>query len=232
MQVLLRFLKTYELGIYLLLGVAFLLYLRRMLLAWRVWQGALFGLEREEAERRLRGAFLGVVLSVGLMLTTFALVTFATPAQTGPLLLPTATLDLLATPATAAPDESTATPEGTPTPLPTPVLDTGGCVPDQVFITTPKTGDTISGEVTIEGTASIPNFGFYKVEFAPANEALFLTIGVGRVPRMQQPLIEGWDTSGIPPGDYVIQLVVTDNQGQALPPCRVRVHIAAPPAQP
>lgn len=229
MQALLRFLKTYELGIYLLLGVAFLLYFRRLLLAWRVWQGALFGLEREEAERRLRGAFLGVVLSVGLMLTTFALVTFATPAQTGPVVLPTATLDLLATP---LPEEASPTPEGTPTPLPTPVLDTGGCVPDQVFIASPQTGDTISGEVTIEGTADIPNFGFYKVEFAPASEALFLTIGVGRVPRAQEPLIEGWDTSRVPPGDYVIQLVVTDNQGQALPPCRVRVHIAAPPAQP
>ncbi|HEY58167.1 MAG TPA: hypothetical protein G4O04_06485 [Anaerolineae bacterium] len=229
MQALLRFLKTYELGIYLLLGVAFLLYFRRLLLAWRVWQGALFGLEREEAERRLRGAFLGVVLSVGLMLTTFALVTFATPVQTGPVVLPTATLDLLAT---TPPEEASPTPEGTPTPLPTPVLDTGGCVPDQVFIASPQTGDTISGEVTIEGTANIPNFGFYKVEFALASEALFLTIGVGRVPRVQEPLIEGWDTSRIPPGDYVIQLVVTDNQGQALPPCRVRVHIAAPPAQP
>lgn len=232
MQTLLRFLKTYELGIYLLLGVAFLLYFRRLLLAWRVWQGSLFGLEREEAGRRLRSAFLGVVLSVGLMLTTFALVTFATPAQTGPVTLPTATLDLLATPSTASPEEEIPTPEGTPTPLPTPVLDTGGCVPDHVFITAPQTGDTISGEVSIEGTANIPNFGFYKVEFAPASEALFLTIGVGRVPRVQQPLIKGWDTSRIPPGDYVIQLVVTDNQGQALPPCRVRVHIAPPPAQP
>ena len=232
MQALLRFLKTYELGVYLLLGLAFLLYLRRMIQAWRVWQGALFGLEREEAERRLRSAFLGVILSAGLMLTTFALVTFATPAQTGPVPLPTATLDLLATPLTETASAATPTPQGTPTPLPTPALDTGGCVPDQVFIASPQTGDTISGEVTIEGTANIPNFGFYKVEFAPANEALFLTIGVGRVPRVQEPLIEGWDTSGIPPGDYIIQLVVTDNQGEALPPCRVRVRIVPPPSQP
>ncbi len=229
MQALLRFLKTYELGIYLALGVAFLLHLRRMVQSWRVWQGALFGLEREEAERRLRSAFVGVLLSAGLMLATFALVTFAAPAQTGPVPLPTPTLDLLATPATTV---ASPTPQGTPTPLPTPALDTGGCVPDQVFISSPQTGDTISGEVTIEGTASIPNFGFYRVEFAPAQEALFLTIGVGRVPRVKEPLIEGWDTSSIPPGDYVIQLVVTDNQGDALPPCRVRVHIVAPPAQP
>ncbi len=229
MQAALRFLKTYEVGVYLLLGIAFLLYLRRMMGAWRALQGALFGLEREEAERRLRHSFLGVVLTLGLGLTTFALVTFAAPTAS-PVLLPTPTLDLLQTPGTP-PLGETPTPQGTPTPLPTPVLDTGGCVPDQVYITSPQTGDTISGEVTIEGTANIPNFGFYKVEFAPADEALFLTIGVGRAPRVNGPLIEGWDTSRIPSGDYFIQLVVTDNQGHALPPCRVRVRIV-PPASP
>ncbi len=227
MQAILRFLKTYEVGVYLLLGVAFLLYLKRMMSAWKDLQSALFRLEHEEAQRRLRRAFTGVVLTVGLALTVFALVTFAAPAQVGGIVLPTPTVDLLAAGGTPTPG-ATPTPEGTPTPLPTPVLDTGGCVPDRVFISSPSTGDTISGEVTIEGTADIPNFGFYKVEFAPANEALFLTIGVGRAPRREAPLIEAWDTSHLPEGDYIIQLVVTDTQGEALPPCRVRVHIAPP----
>ncbi len=231
MQAALRFLKTYELGLYLLLGVAFLLYLRRMVASWQVLQGALFDLERAEAERRLRGAFLGAAATLLVGLTVFALVTFAAPAQVAAPVLPTPTLDILASPAGTAGGEPP-TPQGTPTPLPTPKLDTGGCVPDQVFITSPRTGETISGEVTIQGTANIPNFGFYKVEFAPASEALFLTIGVGRVPRVDGPLIEGWDTSRIPEGDYFIQLVVTDTQGDALPPCRVRVHIAPPPPSP
>jgi hypothetical protein len=34
-----------------------------------------------------------------------------------------------------------------------------------------------------------------------------------------------WDTTSVPPGDYQLRLVVTDNQGQALPACVISVRV-------
>lgn len=227
MSTLLRFFTTYESVFYIILGAAFLLYLLRFLRAWQDLQRAVFGLEREQAQHQVRSAFTGMLLSLGFMLAVFTLTTFIAPTAPLP---PSGSPGLSpSSPEEALPTETTL-PTPTPTPLPTPELDTGGCIEGQVLITNPKQGAIVSGKVTIEGTANIPNFGFYKVEFAPAREALFLTLEVRHAPQLDGPLVTDWDTSNLPQGDYVIQLVVTDNEGNALPPCRVRIHIV-PPAQ-
>lgn len=227
MDALLRFLKTYEPIFYLLLGVVFLLNLQRFLESWRTLQGAVFGLERQVAQQRLRQAFGLMALAVLLSLSIFAFTTFARPE-----LVLTATAAPGAEAATEATTPTAELPTPTPTRLPPPELDTGGCVEGQVFITAPKNGAIVGGKVDIEGTANIPNFGFYKVEFAPANEALFLTIAVRRAPLTEGTLVSAWDTTRLPEGDYILQLVVTDNEGNALPPCRVRIHIVPPTPAP
>jgi len=49
---------------------------------------------------------------------------------------------------------------------------------------------------------------------------------------VQQPVREGrlgtWDTSALAPGNYMLRLVVTDNQGIALTPCVIQVVVDAP----
>ncbi|NPA93664.1 MAG: hypothetical protein GXO56_08310 [Chloroflexi bacterium] len=227
MQAVLGFLRSYETLIYIFLGVAFLLYALRTLNAWRALQNAIFGLERIQAEQRLRRGALGMGLTFTATLIVFVMATYVEPYQSA-IILPTATANILGTPASGTPATAEATLQNTPTPVPPPKIDTQGCVPGQIEITQPQSGDTISGEVNIEGSALIPDFGFYKVDIAPIEQALFLTIYASHTPVKNGKLVENWDTTTIPPGDYVLQLVVVDTEGKALPPCRLRIHIAAP----
>ncbi len=224
---LLNFLQTYQTLIYLFLGAAFLLYALRGWRAWRRLQNAIFGLEREHAEERLRQSVWGMGLTFFLVLTVFAAATYVAPYRAA-VILPTPTVSLSGTPGTGTP-ATAGVPLETPTPIPPPRVNTEGCVPGKVEITQPPSGHTISGEVNIEGSAILPNFGFYKVDIAPEDQALFLTIFASHTPVKNGALVEKWDTTTIPPGDYVLQLVVVDNQGKSLPPCRIRIHIAPPP---
>jgi hypothetical protein len=100
-----------------------------------------------------------------------------------------------------------------------------------VLITSPQNGSEISGLVTITGTASIPNFGFYKLEMKRADEPNWQTILAGN-----EVVITGtlgsWNTSLFPPGDHQLSLVVTDNQGNSLPSCVIQVRLTNIAPQP
>jgi hypothetical protein len=111
MDDLLRFLKTYEAWIYAFLGIAALIGLRNLIRAWEDWRGAVFGLERESALMRLRGAVTLLVFVIGLALLEFITVSFVYPTATALQPLPTPTVALLETPLPAP----LATPTG-PTP--------------------------------------------------------------------------------------------------------------------
>jgi hypothetical protein len=78
--------------------------------------------------------------------------------------------------------------------------------------------------VPIVGTASVPNFGFYKFEMTPANETNWLSIEANNN-AVENGQLGNWNTSRLDPGLYQIRLVVTDNQGQALPACIVQVNV-------
>jgi len=224
---LLTFLQTYQTLIYLFLAAAFLLYALRGWRAWRRLQDAIFGLEREHAEERLRRSVWGMGLTFFLLLAVFAAATYIAPFHSA-VVLPTPTISLSGTPGVDTLSPAAGLPLETPTPIPPPKMNTEGCVPGKIEITQPQSGHTISGEVDIEGSAILPDFGFYKVDIAPQEQALFLTIFASHTPVKNGALVEKWDTAAIPPGDYVLQLVVVDNQGKSLPPCRVRIHIAPP----
>ena len=79
----------------------------------------------------------------------------------------------------------------------------------------------------VQGTASIQDFGFYKYEVAPLGTETWATISAGR-DRVSEGSLGQWDTTSLSPGDYQLRLVVTDNQGQALPACVVDVRVAPP----
>ncbi len=219
----LQFLHDYETWIYLFLGLAGAWYGRRFLVAWHALRQAVFGIEREAARARLQQAALMLTLLFLLALAEFTAVSFVFPVAAQEFPLP----DTAAQQTALVQPMSTTLPP-TATPLPTVAADASGCVAGQVAFSAPEEGAQVSGTVEIKGTADAPNFGFYKYEMARPGAALWLTIGAGRQP-VRDGLLGLWDTTTLPPGEYVLRLVVTDTDGNALPPCMRSVYVVAPP---
>ena len=116
----------------------------------------------------------------------------------------------------------------TPSATPTLVLQSAPCSPE-VNITFPRMDEKLNGDgtVDIKGTASIPDFDFYKVEW-----------GEGEVPSKfhiinpelhRTPIIKGildtWNTGSLSEGVYTLRLTVVDNRGDFPPPCEVRIFV-------
>ncbi len=221
-----RFLSTQEVLIYLLLAVGVLITGRWLWRSWNEWRQSVYSLEKEFALRRMGRAVAALsivlILACGELLTASIIV----PSLPAAFFLPTPTLDLLATPTGTISADLATQLALTPRPVPT-LQGAQGCQPGTVMLTSPKPGSEISGTVEIDGTVNIPNFGFYKYEVAPINSDTWSTISAGRQIQLNGPLGQ-WDTTAVNPGDYQLRLVVTDNQGQALPACIIPVRILPP----
>jgi hypothetical protein len=230
MEEALQFFRTYEIWIYVVLGLFAIWQMRKFILAWDELRGAVFSMERDSAQARLNSAAIMLVLLLATAIIEFMIVTFVVPTFPGANPLSTPTLDLLAT-ATTTLSPSTLSAEDTSV-VSTEIANSGeqvlGCIQDQIMISSPEDGEQVSGEVDLIGTASIPNFGFYKYEIARPGETIWLPIQVGEEARRDETL-GTWDTSTLDPGDYSLRLVVTDNQGNSLPPCMIQVRVVSPP---
>lgn len=222
----LRFVRDNEIIIYIILGIVAAYFLRRFLLAWSDLREAAFGLERETAQARLNWAASILVFLLILGVVEFALVSYVVPTVPGAAPIFTPTIDLLATPTVTLDPNST---PGFPTPTLAITAPPGenGCIPEQINITIPENNTTIRNVINIIGTANIQNFGFYKYETAPINDPTWLTIQAGNT-IVSNDVLGPWDTTRLPPGDYYLRLVVTDNTGQSLPPCVIQVRVEAP----
>jgi hypothetical protein len=213
--------------IFALLGLGLVIGVRQIAKGRKEEHGAVFGLEREIAQHHMRRAIATLTVVTFLALTEFALVVFLVPNIPGLTQLATPTLNPLITPTGTFPLEfmetlGVVTPGG-----PTPTIQATGCIPGQIDITTPKPGATLKGSIQVVGTANIPNFGFYKYEFAPLGSDTWATIVAGNK-IVQDDSLGNWDTSAITPGDYQLRLVVSDNQGDNFPACVIPVRIIAP----
>jgi hypothetical protein len=223
MGIVYRNLATYESLIYVALAIVGLFAFRRMWRAWIEWRNSVYGLEREFALRRLGQATAVAFLVLGLVLVEFFIATFVAPTLPASDIMSTPTLDLLASPAgTLSPDAAT---QAALAPV-TQEVPSGmsGCDPDRIIITSPKSGDIIKGTVTLTGTASVPNFGFYKYEVAPQGTANWATISAGDK-AVKNDKLGDWDTTALANGDYFLQLVIIDNVGVTLDPCVISVRI-------
>lgn len=232
MALALRFFIQYEAVLYFLLALVAILYLYRFWMVWQETQSAIYGLERETAQGNLNQIALKLFLILILALIVFSVVTFIVPTVPAQQLLATPTLNLVLLPDE---DEATLTPPSgediqiyTATPLPTVSVNAEACIADVTNISEPQAGDTVRGAIEVIGTVDVPNFGFYKFEVARAEEELWLTIQAGRNVVRDGVLVENWDTSRLPVGDYVLQLVITDAEGDELSPCRIPVRIEMP----
>lgn len=179
-----------------------------------------FGLEKYALRRRQNLAAAGVFLALLGSLAVFGLNRYGV---------------------LAAPPEPAGTPAPAATALPTPTaivksgpltVDSSGCRSEGVMLTQPASGETISGAYEMRGTASIPNFAFYKIEMSgAATSGAWVTLAVGNVPQIDAPL-GTFDPAPYQPGTYALRLVVTDNVGQAAPPCVIVIALAGGAATP
>jgi hypothetical protein len=224
MEELLPFLQKNEIWIYVLLGAVALIPLQRLISAWKAWQGSVYGLEREIAQRRFSAALTVLVLLFVLIFMEFVIVSFVVPSYPQMASFPTATLDLLATPTATLPVAAEAT-GSAPTATGESVKE--GCIPGQIEWISPKSGEEISENIQLTGTVNVPNLGFYKYEFSKQGENLWTTIAGGN-----QPIINGmigfWNSAQQRNGDYLLRLVVTDNQTNQFPACVIPVRVAHP----
>jgi len=227
MEELLLLVQSYQGWIYLLLAVVGAVYLRAAWRRYRVRQNAAFSLERERADQGM-GTAIGMLVLVGAAgLATFVIATFlapAVPASGRPTALPTVSLLASAQPA----------PQGTgfaaATPLPQAALDRAGCDNPLATLTSPQDGASLSGVVSVTGTANILNFAFFKYEYIPVSGGAPIPGSVWRaISAGTKTVVDGelgaWDTSIVTPGDYAFRLVVTDTAGNAPMPCVLTVRI-------
>ena len=232
MEEALSFFRTYEMWMYVILLLAGIIYIRRFILAWEELRRAAFGLERESAQSHLNQSAGMLVLLFIMAVAIFVIVSFVAPAFPASIPLQTPTMDLLASP-------SATLEEGTfPEPLETPTVDLPsltatievvgeGCIPGQIMLSDPVDGAQISGVIVILGTANVENFGFYKYEVARLGETVWQTIQAGR-DLVENGELGQWDTRTMAPGDYMLRLVIVDNQGESLDPCVIRVNVNNP----
>jgi hypothetical protein len=102
-----------------------------------------------------------------------------------------------------------------------------------VALTSPRdSGDPVRGKVSINGSATIANFQFYKVEFAPGNNPADTSFHNMASDVHRSPVVNGlldvWDTTGLPDGPYSLRLTVVDIRGNfPCPPVIVRSVIVA-----
>lgn len=221
-----RSLAAYAPLIYIGLAIWGLFILRSMYRTWREWRDSVYSLEREFSLRRLIRSTVFGLLVLGFLFAEFFVVTFVVPSLPASDILSTPTLNLLATPVnTLSPAEST---QAALSPV-TQSAPSGasGCVPDQINITAPKPGDQVTGVIELSGTASIPNFGFYKYEISPIGANAWATVSAGDQP-VQNGKLGDWDTTTLANGDYFLQLVLIDNVGITLEPCVIAVRVQNP----
>lgn len=232
MEEALSFFRTYEMWMYVILLLAGIIYIRRFILAWEELRRAAFGLERESAQSHLNQSAGMLVILFIMAVAIFVIVSFVAPAFPASIPLQTPTMDLLASPSSTL-DEG-----AIPEPLESPTVDLPsltatievvgeGCIPGQIMLSDPFDGSQISGVIVIQGTASVQNFGFYKYEVARLGDSVWQTIQAGR-DIVENGELGQWDTRTMAPGDYMLRLVIVDNQGESLEPCVIRVNVNNP----
>ncbi|MEN6571869.1 MAG: hypothetical protein ABFD24_08515 [Anaerolineaceae bacterium] len=228
---LLRFLIQFEFLFYGVLAVVIFIYLRKLIATYRQWRLAYFGLEKETAQGEFNQNLTVVIISLLMAAGLFVLTVIVAPSVPGVQALSTPTVNTTAQPASGTDTPSAATTTSATTTGFIATLEAAygqGCVPDQVNWTEPRSGDTISGTVTLKGTVEVTSLGYYKYEFSAVGNESWTTIAAGNQPVQNDALGGSWDTSNMTPGDYLLRLVVTDSKNQEYPPCTIQIKITAP----
>jgi hypothetical protein len=129
-------------------------------------------------------------------------------------------------------EAAVATLEAQPTTAP---AATEGCIAGVIEWIVPVSGEEVSERVELVGVVNVDNLGFFKYEFSQSGDETWSTIAAGNSDSLQIPedstikQFNGvWNTEQLVPGDYLLRLVVTDNQNQLLPICVIPVRVISP----
>jgi hypothetical protein len=249
MKVLLKAVVDYANWVHIVGIFAILLCLRSVLLARHERERSIYTLEKEAAtSKEFRvltiGLIVGAVMGVMFLLTTVIAprVTFVEPEEqpvtpAAALVLPTVTPTRARPTPTATATATRVRPLPTPTfiaitlappePTATPPPPPPSCPNSLARLTAPAQNATVSGAVQILGSANIPNFDYYKIEYSspakPGHWALITDLRRGSV---AGGLLDVWDTTAFPNGPYTLRLVVVDNTGNYPDPCTVQVTVS------
>ncbi len=226
-----------------LLVIAF--QVRSYLIAHRDRVNTIFTIEKEVAAHREGRAMsaIGTVLAVVAIITglkfyvapTIDVTSLVEPTPTLTLAMPTrepATPTPTPTMATATPHpsptrmESAKTPTALSIPTATPQPAPAACADPNVRIISPGANASVSGRVTIRGTANHGQIHFYNVAYSQGEDPSHWIVvhTIQRSPVLGGQL-EELDTTALPNGVYWLQLTVVDQTGNFPPPCRVRIVI-------
>ncbi len=230
MDDLLRVISENETLIYVLSGLVALVFAGRLLRSLRELSKTQFGLEREHVQAGMNANVAILAIAVLFAAVTFVMATFVTPSVPGLYAAATPTLNPLTT-------ATSTLPVAVPT-VETDVVSAAiaaqnqivaeGCIAGQIEWTFPAAGEEISGTVELRGTVNVDNLGFYKYEFSQPGSDTWQPIAAGDGVRRDEPLGGQWNTTQLVPGDYLLRLVVADNQNTIYPACVISIRIVAP----
>jgi hypothetical protein len=225
---LIRFVVNYEMGIYLILGVVFVINLQKMIRALINKRKATFGLEKEIAQKNLRSSITLLSLVALFGISNFILVSVASIQYPGMEQLPTPTVDMLATKEPVMEDLMPVEEEDEGASATQTAIAVTGCIPDVLEWKNPTNDAEVSGSVELIGTVNVPNMGFYKYEYRYQPDSIWTPISAGNKPVIDEPLGGVWNTEEITPGNYYLRLVISDNANNLLQPCEIQVKVLAP----
>jgi hypothetical protein len=244
MAVVINLIKEYAPWIYGACALVAFWYLRVAFLARRERRYAVFSLEREAAMNRTYGAWtvaIALLVVMGLVYLTSTVVLEAVKPLTGEIMTPT--------PIVVTPSRSTPTlpvPEATPTDVPTPrprptlrpqptvavtvspaapAVQAPRCGDARAAILSPGIGAAVSGMVPIVGTATHPQFQYYKLEYGAGPNPSVWSYFDGGDRAMQGGRLGTLNASALAPGTYAIRVVVVDKTVNFVEPCQTVVVI-------
>ena len=237
MEYVIKFLADFEVPIYLILGIVAVVYLRRIVISLEEKRTAIFGLEREAAQRKVTAA-ASILILVGLMtVMEFVVATFLAGELAQAPTFATSTIEVLTTPTTTLSGSIPSTTlsgliptDATPTPTIYPQAQIEGidsqCVNDILEIDSPVHEAEVKGVVEIIGSVNTPSLGSYRYDFSTMGEPKWQTIAAGSGVHIDENL-GNWYTSDLAPGPYMLRLVALDNEGNETSTCVIVVNVTA-----
>ncbi|HOU00673.1 MAG TPA: hypothetical protein PLE00_08350 [Anaerolineaceae bacterium] len=237
MEYVIKFLADFEVPIYLILGIVAVVYLRRIVISLEEKRTAIFGLEREAAQRKVTAA-ASILILVGLMtVMEFVVATFLAGELDQAPTFATSTIEVLTTPTTTLSGSIPSTTlsgliptDATPTPTIYPQAQIEGidsqCVNDILEIDSPEHEAEVKGVVEIIGSVNTPSLGSYRYDFSTMGEPKWQTIAAGSGVHIDENL-GNWYTSDLAPGPYMLRLVALDNEGSETSTCVIVVNVTA-----
>lgn len=257
MVLLIQYIAIYAPWIYAICGLVALYHIYKTWQVRSERRQALFSLEREKALRDLFSIlFICLLLLFVMGLTYFSTEVLARAIQQEEIIRPLATPTPLVfeAPPTATPTETlTATlpitttlvtvdstptlvpeveaevpPTETPVPPPEPPPVVASVCPDpRAQLTSPASGTTVSGQVSLSGSATHEQFNYYKLEYAPGANADdgFVYLSGGSAAVAGGTLGSFNSAAVLSNGTWTIRLVVVDSTGNFPPPCKVTINV-------